>query len=252
MENLLTIIEENNQQLISGRNLHEFLEVKTEYNKWLGRMIEYGFSENYDFILVSQKRETNNPKNPITEFTDHLLTIDMAKELSMIQRSKKGRQARQYFIEIEKAWNTPEMIMERALKIARENVEKLQLENTQQKLIINEMKPKVDYYDVILQSKELVTITQIAKDYGMSGKELNKILNENKIQYKQSGQWLLYSPYQNKSWTQSETIEVDNHKYGGKKLILNTKWTQKGRLAIHDLLTDLGYKANIDRINDEN
>ncbi len=105
-----------------GRDLHKALEVKTKYADWFSRMCEYGFTENTDFILVSQKRETNNPKNPYTIITDHQLTIDMAKEICMIQRSDIGRKCRQYFIEVEKQWNTPEAIMARALKIANNKI----------------------------------------------------------------------------------------------------------------------------------
>jgi anti-repressor protein len=88
--------------------LHEALEIKTPYTKWFSRMCEYGFAENSDFILVRQNCQTNNPKNPTTTIDDHQLTIDMAKELCMIQRSEVGRKCRQYFIEVEKQWNSPE------------------------------------------------------------------------------------------------------------------------------------------------
>lgn len=103
MNNLIKIeVNENQEQLVSGRELHEFLEIKTRYNDWFGRMCEYGFVENTDFGLVTQKCETNNPKNPVTEIQDHAIKLDMAKEIAMIQRSEKGKQARQYFIKVEK------------------------------------------------------------------------------------------------------------------------------------------------------
>jgi Rha family phage regulatory protein len=100
---------------------------------------------------------------------------------------------------------------------------------------VAEAKPKVTYYDEILKSKSLVTITQIAKDYGMSGQALNDLLHREGIQYKQSGQWLLYSRYQDKGYTKSETqdFKKSNGEIGTK---LHTKWTQKGRLFIHELL----------------
>ena len=103
MNNLIKIVvNENQEQLVSGRELHEFLEIKTPYTQWFERMVGYGFVENSDFALLSQKCETNNPKNPITEIQDHAIKLDMAKEIAMIQRSEKGKQARQYFIEVEK------------------------------------------------------------------------------------------------------------------------------------------------------
>ena len=99
-EELIKVNKENNT--VSARELHEFLEVGTRFNDWFNRMISYGFEENSDFRLVTQKRATNNPKNPITTYIDYEITIDMAKELSMIQRTEKGKQARQYFIQCEK------------------------------------------------------------------------------------------------------------------------------------------------------
>ena len=99
-EELIKVNKENNT--VSARELHEFLEIETRFNDWFKRMISYGFEENSDFRLVTQKRATNNPKNPITTYIDYEITIDMAKELSMIQRSEKGKQARQYFIQCEK------------------------------------------------------------------------------------------------------------------------------------------------------
>ena len=103
MKDLIKITtNDKGQQLVSGRELHEFLEVKTRYNDWFPRMVEYGFEEGIDFIMVTQKRVTNNLKNSVTTVIDHAISIDMAKEISMIQRTNKGKQARKYFIECEK------------------------------------------------------------------------------------------------------------------------------------------------------
>lgn len=121
------------------------------------------------------------------------------------------------------------------LKQEREEKQKLQLENTQQKQLIGELKPKADYLDQILQSKALVTITAIAKDYGMSAKAFNKKLHELKVQFKQGHQWFLYSEYHNCGYTHSETVEY-THKDGRKDVTMNTKWTQKGRLFLYELL----------------
>ena len=99
---LIKIIERDGRQLVSGRELHEFLEIGTKYKDWFRRMVEYGFEEEIDFIRVAQKRATNNLKNPVTTVLDHAISIDMAKEISMIQRTEKGKIARQYFINCEK------------------------------------------------------------------------------------------------------------------------------------------------------
>lgn len=98
------------------------MEIKTPYTQWFERMKDYGFIENIDFILVLQKCETNNPKNPYKEIQDHLIKIPMAKEISMIQRNEKGKQARQYFIKCEEAWNSEEMIMARELEIQKRKI----------------------------------------------------------------------------------------------------------------------------------
>ena len=129
---------------------------------------------------------------------------------------------------------------------AEEEKERLQLENKQKDQIIGELKPKADYTDVILKSKSLVTITQIAKDYGMSGQEMNSLLHELKVQYKLSDQWLLYSKYHNEGYTHSETIQI-KHKSGRLEPKMNTKWTQKGRLFLYELLKENGVLPVIER-----
>lgn len=239
-------LNEDDEQIVSGRTLHKFLEVKTLYKDWIKRKLEYGFTENEDYILVAQKRATNNPKNPETEITDHALKLDMAKEICMLEKNEKGKQARQYFIKVEKEWNSPDKIMARALKIASQEINMLRLENTQKEQIIGELKPKADYLDSILQSKSLVTVTQIAKDYGMSGKKFNSILHGLKIQYKQSGQWLLYSEHQAKGYTSSETINISRTD-GRTDTKMNTKWTQKGRLFLYEELKKKGILPLIEK-----
>ena len=119
-------------------------------------------------------------------------------------------------------------------------LEKVELENKVQKQLISEYEPKVTYYDKILQSINSVNISQVAKDYGISGKELNDILNQEKVQYKQNGQWLLYSKYQDLGYTKSVTGESNGFAW------IRSKWTQKGRLFIHALLE----KRNIHALED--
>jgi len=115
--------KDNGEILVTGRDLHEFLEIKTEYRKWFGRMTEYGFVENIDFLRVTQKCPTPGGMQNIV---DHHIKLDMAKEISMLQRSEKGKQARQYFIRVEKLWNSPEMIVKRAMQIQEQKI--IQLE----------------------------------------------------------------------------------------------------------------------------
>ena len=128
MNELIKINYENaDRPTVMGRELHEVLEVKTKYADWFKRMCEYGFAENTDFVAISQKRETAQGNE--TTYNDHQLTIEMAKEICMIQRTDKGKQCRHYFLELEKAWNTPEMVMGRALKIAQNQLDSLKGEN---------------------------------------------------------------------------------------------------------------------------
>lgn len=247
MNQLIKVNTNENDITLSGRELHEFLDIGTEYPKWFERMTEYGFTKGEDYLVHYYDKNSSEVKNDDAEkmsanqrsakgiIINHEIKLDMAKEIAMIQRNEKGKQARKYFLEVEKAWNSPEMIMKRALEIANKRVENLQLENTQQKQIIGELKPKADYTDIILKNKGLVTITQIAKDYGLSGQALNDKLHELKVQYKIGEQWLLYSKYHAKGYTHSETIPI-TRKNGVKDVNMITKWTQKGRLFIYELL----------------
>lgn len=137
----------------------------------------------------------------------------------------------------EELLNNPDFMIQAltALKEEREKRKLLETENAQQKQIIGELKPRADYTDRILSNKGLVTITQIAKDYGMSGRKMNKLLEDLHVQYKQSGQWLLYADYHDKGYTHSKTINI-TRKDGTPDVTMETKWTQKGRLFIYDLL----------------
>ena len=116
----------------------------------------------------------------------------------------------------------------------------------QQEQVIGELKPKADYTDMILQHDGLVSISQIAKDYGMSGREMNSTLHNMRIIYKCGGQWLLYSNYQAKGYTHSETVPIQ-YKYGHGDVRMNTKWTQKGRLFLYDALKNKGILPVIER-----
>ncbi|CCW04283.1 MULTISPECIES: phage antirepressor KilAC domain-containing protein [Bacillus] len=126
---------------------------------------------------------------------------------------------------------------------ARQMAEQKNLMLTQQ---VAEHASKITYLDQILQSKDTVTVSQIAADYGLSAVRLNKILKDEKIQYKVNNQWLLYAKHQNKGYTKSQTIDV-THSDGSKSVKMNTRWTQKGRLFIHDMLTKRGIIPEMDR-----
>lgn len=147
---------DNGDIIISGRELHEFLQIKTEYKKWFDRMKEYGFVENVDFIVIVKNVDDVTAFGGIRKITDHHLKLDMAKEISMIQRSEKGKQARQYFLQLEKMWNSPEMVMKRALEYADKKVLELQG-------MIDKDKPKVIFADSVSASKTSILVGELAK-----------------------------------------------------------------------------------------
>lgn len=149
---------------------------------------------------------------------------------------------------IKEVLTNPDTIIELAttLKAEQERNQALYVENVQQKQIIGELQAKADYTDLILKNKSLVTITQIAKDYGMSGQAMNEELHKLGVQYKMNDQWLLYAKYHNKGYTHSETISF-NHADGKPDTKMNTKWTQKGRLFIYELLKKEGIIPVIER-----
>lgn len=129
--------------------------------------------------------------------------------------------------------------VQRAKRWIEEQQEKLMLEQE-----IGELKPKADYVDEILKSNGTMTATQIAADYGLSANKLNKILNEARLQRKVGNQWILYKEHMNKGLTKSNTISIVRSD-GRQDTKLQTKWTQKGRLKIHEILTEKGYEAQL-------
>lgn len=135
---------------------------------------------------------------------------------------------------IEEILSDPDTIIKLATELKSEREGRLIAEQR-----VNELTPKASYYDLVLKNESLVTITQIAKDYGMSGREMNAKLHDLKVQYKQGSTWLLYSKYQKTGWTHSDTIVVDRTD-GTKKAVMQTKWTQKGRLGLYELLKNNG------------
>jgi len=143
---------------------------------------------------------------------------------------------------------SPERIGEMLIEFGKtkKQNEQLILENKEKDKQIIELKPAKEYLDKILSTEDTMVITQIAADYGLSGLRLNKILHDERFIRNVNGQWLLYSEHMNKGYTKSETI-VMKRKDGTDKAIPTTKWTQKGRLKIHNILTNLGFLANMDK-----
>lgn len=170
------------------------------------------------------------------------LNTDKAWEVydSLVEHYFKSKEAKPSLLPT----NYKEALMQLVASI--EANEQLELSNKVKDQQISELKPKADYYDVILKNKGLATINAIAKDYGMSGASLNKKLHELGVQYKQGDIWLLYSKYQDKGYTQSQTIDIKRSD-GRPDVTMHTKWTQKGRFFIYGLLKDNGILPMIER-----
>ena len=153
---------------------------------------------------------------------------------------------------LKKAMAEPDFIIKLATELKKEREQNKQLTETcsQQQQVIGELKPKADYVDKILKSNSLVTITQIAKDYGMSGQGMNKVLHDLHIIYSCNKQWLLYSQHQAKGYTFSETVDIPRED-GTTKVVMNTKWTQKGRLFLYETLKKRNLLPLIERKEQE-
>ena len=194
MNELIKVTYDNDRATVSGRELHEKLEIKTPYTQWFERMAEYGFVENEDYIGLSQKCEKPSGGRPSV---DHQMTIEMAKQICMIQRTDAGRRYREYFLEIERKWNDPQMVMARSLIYANKQLEILsgQLDAANARIEeanaqIEEAKPKVLFADAVKASKTSI----------MDG-ELAKLLRQNGVSIGQNRlfEWLRNNDYLMKS-----------------------------------------------------
>lgn len=142
---------------VSARELHEGLEVRTAFKDWFPRMLEYGFEAGKDFCSKMSESTGGRPA------MDYLISVDMAKQICMLQRSEKGKQYRQYFLDLEKAWNTPEQIFARALKLADKEIEKLRSNNSVLLEDVQRMKPKEIFADAVAASHTSILIGDLAK-----------------------------------------------------------------------------------------
>lgn len=227
MNNLINItLNENHEPVVSGRQLHETLGVKTRYNDWFNRMTEFGFTENEDYLAITQKRVT--AQGNATNQTDHIIKLDMAKEIAMIQRTDKGKEVRQYFIQVEKDFNSPEKIMARALLMADKKVHKLEAQ-------IEADRPKVLFADAVSASKSSCLIGELAKILKQNGIDIG----QNKL-----FQWLRSNGYlisrRGDSWNQPTQKSMQlklfglkvtniNHADGHTTTNTTTKVTGKGQ-----------------------
>ena len=237
MKELIKITEQNGNQAVSARELHKFLEITERFSNWFERMLQYGFTENIDY----QGCEFfNTLANQV--LIDYALTLDCAKEIAMLQRSERGKMARQYFIECEKQLRSGKFALPTTYKEALQSLleeveakERLQAQNDLQRIELQKQAPKVAYYEDVLTSKSTYNANQIAKELGMSAVTPNKRLHELKVQYKQGGQWLLYHHHQDKGYTKTVTHTYTDSQ-GETRTSSSTVWTEKGREFIHSII----------------
>lgn len=171
MENLIPVNYDSEQPTVSARDLHEGLEINTDFRKWFPRMTEYGFTENVDWKRVYQKCPTlGGAQNMV----DYQISVDMAKQICMIQRSEKGRLYRQYFLDLEKAWNTPEQVFARALRMADKTIESLKADNTVLLESVERMRPKEVFADAVSGSQTSILIGELAKLLKQNGIEIGQ------------------------------------------------------------------------------
>ena len=166
MNEIIKVTYDNDRPAVSARDLHEFLGVGADYRHWFPRMCEYGFTEGQDFNSVKNDRVQMEGGRMVSRTVDDaILTIDMAKELCMLQRNEKGKQARQYFIQLEKDWNSPEKVMARALQIANKKLQVLEAQ-------AEEDKPKVLFADSVAASHTSILIFDLAKILKQNGVDI--------------------------------------------------------------------------------
>lgn len=215
MTELIRIDYQSDRPTVLASDLHNFLEVETPMNKWFPRMCEYGFTEGQDFQTFLSESTGGRPAQ------DAQLTIDMAKELCMIQRSEKGRQARQYFIQLEKDWNSPEKVMARALQIADRQIKALKVENSALTVENQILQPKADYFDQLVDRNLLTGFRETAKQLNIPPKKFVSFLLEKKYIYQdKKGRLMPYAEKNNGLFKLKEQFNDKTQWVGAQTLIM--------------------------------
>lgn len=233
----------NDRQLVSARDLHKGLGLKGRFSRWFKTNSEL-FTENEDFYKCTSSTVVNN--GAVRELDDYLLTIEMAKQLAMMARTEKSKLYREYFLDLERKWNSPEMVMHRALEFSNARIEQLKLENKNLNIQLEESNKKASYLDLILGDPTPILITQIANDYGYSAVAFNRLLKKLKVQIRVNGQWILYRAFMGKGYTSTKSKTYEDH-HGKLRTKIYTVWTQKGRRFIYDILKKNGILPLIER-----
>ena len=165
MNELFNVTTNGDKLTLSARELHKELNIAGRFSRWFEQMSGYGFEENVDFTSVQNCTVVNN--GAMRELQDYQITLDMAKEIAMLQRNEKGKEIRRKLIELEKAWDSPEKVMARALDIAHKTIANLQIEN-------EEMKPKAFFADAVATSDTSILIGDLAKLIKQNGTDIGQ------------------------------------------------------------------------------
>lgn len=221
MNELIKINYESDRPTVLARDLHEFLEVKTAYKDWFPRMCEYGFAEGEDYCSFLSDRSDGLPGKPRQ---DAQLTIDMAKEICMLQRNEKGKQARQYFLQLERKWNSPEAVMSRALRMAEERLERFKAINANLSVQNAIMQPKAEYFDGLCDRESLTGIRETAKLLGLKQNDFVKWLIDHKYIYRDKrGRLMPYAEHVDSGlFTVKETYN-DKTDWTGVQMLITVK-----------------------------
>ena len=220
-------------QTVSARELHEQLGIGTAFKDWFPRMTEYGFTENVDFNMLKIERVQKEGNREVKrEVTDYSISVDMAKQICMIQRTPEGKAVRQYLIDLEKAWNTPEQVMARALRLADETIDGL-------KARVLEMKPKADYFDALVDKKLNTNIRDTAKELGIGEKAFISFLIAEGYVYRQ-GKHRELRPYSQYSESGSGLFSLkDAHStlngWKGQQMFITPKGKETFRLVLESM-----------------
>lgn len=225
MNELIKINYESDRPTVLARDLHEFLEVKTAYKDWFPRMCEYGFAEGEDYCSFLSDRSDGLPGKPRQ---DAQLTIDTAKEICMLQRNEKGKQARQYFLQLEKEWNSPEAVMARALKMAQEKLERVKAINSNLTVQNAIMQPKAEYFDGLCDRESLTGIRETAKLLGLKQNDFVKWLIDHKYIYRDKrGRLMPYAEHVDSGlFTVKETYN-DKTDWTGVQMLITVKGKER-------------------------
>ncbi len=167
MNEIIKVNYDSEQPTVSARELHEKLEIGTKFTTWFERMCEYGFASGKEFFPKLGETSESGGRPAL----DYDLTIRCAKEICMIQRTEIGRTIRNYFLDLEDAWNTPEQVMARALKMANQTIDKLKNSNTALLEDVSRMKPKEVFADAVTTSKASILVGELAKILKQNGYE---------------------------------------------------------------------------------